>query len=210
MIVPGVRDRRTVDQLLTALFRAYREKDALQTELRETQAQMRQMQDELDALRNSNAGLQAAEISRLRKLNDILTNKLASVQLSVVPLIKENQSNSQHLATARMALQLQQQHLQELQDVNSQIVDASTVVVEASAGIIARKTCSNNLRLIDDAKQQWASDNEQPDSAKPSVKDLLPYFKDGIFPACPSGGTYSINAVDEIPTCSISGHTLPQ
>ena len=96
------------------LFRAVREKDAAQTELRETQIQMRAMQSELDALRKSDAGLQAAEISRLRKQNGIYTNKLAALQASVVPLILENQSNATHLATARTALQLQQQHLQEL------------------------------------------------------------------------------------------------
>ncbi|MES1181111.1 MAG: hypothetical protein ABUL66_04545, partial [Verrucomicrobiota bacterium] len=62
------------------LFRALREKDAAQTDLSAAQTQMWQMQKELDALKNSNAGLQAAEISRLRKQNEFYTNRLAQVQ----------------------------------------------------------------------------------------------------------------------------------
>ncbi len=73
-----------------------------------------------------------------------------------------------------------------------------------------KKTCLNNLRLIDDAKQQWATDFEKPDSAVPSEKDLSPYLKNGVLPVCPSGGIYLINAVDELPTCSIPGHALPE
>jgi hypothetical protein len=46
--------------------------------------------------------------------------------------------------------------------------------------------------------------------AIPTAQDLSPYFKDGIFPVCPSGGTYTIGAVGEQPTCSIPGHALPQ
>jgi chromosome segregation ATPase len=186
-----------------ALFRAYRDLEALRVELRLAQTQMRQMQDELDELRHSNAGLQAAEISRLRKVNAIFTNKLAALQQSILPLISENLSNAQHLATARTALRLQQDHLQELQDENAEILDTSLTV-------IAQKTCLNHLRLIDDAKQEWAADYQMPRSAVPSVKNLLPYFRDGIFPECPGGGAYSLNAVDEVPTCSIPGHALPQ
>ena len=186
-----------------ALFRAYRDLDASRVELRMAQTQMRQMQEELDALRNSNAGLQAAEISRLRKVNAIFTNKLAALQLSIMPLIVENQSNAQHLATARTALQLQQDHLQQLQDENAEIVDTSLTV-------IAQKTCLNNMRLIDDAKQEWAADYQKLPAAVPVAKNLLPYLKDGVFPECPGGGVYSINAVDEVPTCLIPGHALPQ
>jgi hypothetical protein len=192
------------------LFRAVREKDAAQTDAREMQILMRAMESDLDALKQSDAGLQAAEISRLRKLNEILTNKLAALQTSIVPLILDNQSNAQHLATARTALQLQQEHLAELQDANSQIVNASTAAIDAGAAVIAKKTCLNNLRLIDDAKQQWAADFDKPDSAVPAEKDLSPYLKGGILPVCPGGGTYRINAVDELPTCSIPGHGLAE
>jgi len=190
------------------LFRATREKDAAETDTRAAHLQMRQMQQELDALKKSDAGLQAAEISRLRKQNEILTTKLATLQASLDPLILENQANAQHLATARVALQLQQQHLQELQDINRQIVAAGTAALNSSAAIIAKKTCLSNLRLIDDAKQQWAADNNKPDRAVPTEKELRPYLKTGLLPICPSGGIYLINAVNELPTCSFPGHVL--
>jgi hypothetical protein len=56
----------------------------------------------------------------------------------------------------------------------------------------------------------WALEKNKTPDAIPTVQDLLPYFKDGILPVCPSGGTYAINAVGEAPTCSIPGHALPQ
>jgi hypothetical protein len=186
-----------------SLFRAYREKDALQADLRATQVQMHQMRDELEALRNSNVGLQAAEIVRLRKQNQLLTNQVAQWRTAMEQLNTESQSNAVHLATARAALRLQQENLQQLQTEKQGLLNASVA-------IIARKTCINNLRLIDDAKQQWAVDLGKPHDALPTVKDLLPYFKDTGFPECPDGGTYTLNAVDQVPTCSVEGHTLPQ
>jgi len=70
--------------------------------------------------------------------------------------------------------------------------------------------CINNLRQIDAAKQQWALENDRPANAVPTAADLLPYFRDGLFPACPVGGVYSLNAVGLPPTCSVPGHSLPQ
>jgi len=186
-----------------SLFRAYREKDILQTELRVAQTEMRQMQDELNGLRNSNAGLQAAEILRLRRQNQILTNQVSQWRVAWQELSSESQSNALRLATAREAIRLQQDHIEQIQTEGQQIL-------EASVTIIARKTCINNLRLIDDAKQQWATDLAKPLNAVPTVKDITPYFKGKVFPECPDGGTYSLNAVDEVPTCSVEGHTLPQ
>ena len=80
----------------------------------------------------------------------------------------------------------------------------------AGMAVINQNTCLNHLRQIDAAKQQWALEKNKADAAVPTASDLLPYFKDGTFPACPDGGTYSINAVGEPPTCSLPGHALPQ
>lgn len=186
-----------------ALFRAYREHDALSAELRNTQAALRQTATERDELKNSNAGLQASEISRLRKQNSILTNQVAQWRTALEQLNSESLSNAQHLATARTALRLQSEHLQQLQE-------ESQLILDASVSVIARKTCLNNLRLIDDAKQQWAADKHKPANALPTAKELLPYLRDNIFPECSGGGRYALNAVDEVPTCSVAGHTLPQ
>ncbi|HEY2328899.1 MAG TPA: hypothetical protein VGI63_03690 [Verrucomicrobiae bacterium] len=185
------------------LFRALRGQDAAQADSRAAQAQMWQMQKELDALKNSSAGLQAAEISKLRRQNEIYTNRLAKAQAMIDELETESAQTAQHLTTARTALQLQQDHLQQLQTENRLVTDAGITIIH-------RNACINNLRLIDGAKQQWALEKNKATDAVPAEKDLLPYLKDGIFPVCPDGGVYSINSVEAIPTCTVQGHILPQ
>jgi competence protein ComGC len=74
--------------------------------------------------------------------------------------------------------------------------------------------CINQLRMIDAAKQEWALENNQQSTNAPTQADLTrlknnQYFKNGQFPACPAGGTYTIGAVGEAPTCSIPKHQLP-
>lgn len=184
------------------LFVALRQKDAMQTDLRVTQNQMRQMQSELDELKNSNAGLQAAEILRLSRQNDILTNRLAKAQAMIDQLEAESAKVAQRLTTARTALQLQQDHLQQLQTENRLVTDASITIIH-------RNTCINNLRQIDAAKQQWALEKNKAVDDVPTVKDLLPYLKDSVFPTCPDGGAYSVNMVEAVPTCTSPGHVLP-
>jgi hypothetical protein len=70
--------------------------------------------------------------------------------------------------------------------------------------------CINNLRQIEAAKQQWALESGKKTGDVPVAQDLKPYFKNGIFPTCPAGGTYTIGAVSNAPTCSIPGHKLPE
>jgi len=72
-------------------------------------------------------------------------------------------------------------------------------------------SCINNLREIADAKDQWAMDNKEPDTAVPASTDLAPtYVK--VFPTEPMNGTYTIGAMSAPPTCSNSalGHVLPE
>ena len=71
--------------------------------------------------------------------------------------------------------------------------------------------CINNLRQIDAAKQQWALENNKKSTDVPSQSDIQPYVgrgPNGTWPACPSGGQYTIGPVGERPTCTIPGHTL--
>lgn len=185
------------------LFAALHQKEAAETSAREAQIQVSRMRKDLDELKNSNAGLQAAEILRLRKQNEILTNRLVQAQAMIDKLEGEVEQTVKQLATARTALQLQQDHLQQLQTENR-------IVTDAGITLIQRNACINNLRLIDGAKQQWALEKNQPGDAVPTARDLLPYLKDGVFPACPAGGTYYINSVEALPTCSVAGHVLPQ
>jgi hypothetical protein len=184
------------------LFRAVRQADFAKTAARQAQTAMWQMKKDLADLKSSNVGQQAAEISRLRKQNEIYTNRLAKAQALIDQLEGELAHTAQNLATARTALQLQQQHLQELQTENRLVTDAGLTIIH-------RNTCLNNLRQIDAAKQQWALEKNKIVDAVPKPEDLLPYFKDGLFPSCPDGGVYSPNSVEASPTCTVQGHVLP-
>ena len=69
--------------------------------------------------------------------------------------------------------------------------------------------CRNNLRQIEGAKQMWALKEKKEQTDTPTPEDLAAYLKNGFQSlTCPIGGTYSINAVNETPTCSIPKHTL--
>jgi prepilin-type N-terminal cleavage/methylation domain-containing protein len=62
--------------------------------------------------------------------------------------------------------------------------------------------CINNLRIIDAAKQQWALEKAQTSS--PAISDIVPYIGRGgsVMPSEPLGGTYVINVLTNVPTCS--------
>jgi prepilin-type N-terminal cleavage/methylation domain-containing protein len=85
----------------------------------------------------------------------------------------------------------------------------------------ARKNaCINNLRLIDNAIQQWALENNKNGTSSVVLNSLTVYLNrggtgqvNGNGPGavkCPSGGSYTVSSVDTKPTCSKSdlGHNL--
>ena len=76
---------------------------------------------------------------------------------------------------------------------------------------IPKDVCINNLRYIDGAKQLWALENKKPTNSVPSEKEILPYMGRNIqkFSSCPLGGKYSLNAVWQAPTCTVTNHVLP-
>ena len=80
---------------------------------------------------------------------------------------------------------------------------------EARRKAAHRKTCINNLRIIERAKEEYTCCISQgaADDYVPTIKDLKLYLakfgKEGM-PVCPDGGTYSINAMTSRPTCSKS------
>ncbi len=82
--------------------------------------------------------------------------------------------------------------------------------------------CINNLRLIDAAKQQWALEQNQGSSSRPSGSDLQPYLGSGSggeLPTCPADKSatptftisYGTHNVSTKPTCKQvpSTHVLP-
>jgi hypothetical protein len=74
----------------------------------------------------------------------------------------------------------------------------------------AERVCIGNLRQIDGAKNMWVIQHKKQKGDVPTEADLMEYMPPGqSFPVCPSGGTYVINAVGVLPTCSIPGHAIP-
>lgn len=71
------------------------------------------------------------------------------------------------------------------------------------------RTCIANLRQIEAAKEQWAMENKKGSSDVPTWANLVTdYMK--AQPSCPSGGAYTIAAIDTNPSCSTAGtHVLP-
>jgi competence protein ComGC len=72
-----------------------------------------------------------------------------------------------------------------------------------------KNACIANLRQIDAAKANWALDNKKKNDETPSASDLYgpnKYIAQDL--KCPAGGVYSINPVEEKPTCSVPGHAL--
>ncbi len=171
------------------LFSALRQKEAAQVSFQTEKQRADDLQSQLDSLKNSNAASQNAELSKLRADNQ----DLPRLRNQVTQLQSANRKLSQELKATSTFAQQQQAQLQEL-----------TAAQQADAEAGERNACINNLREIDAAKQQWALEKNKTQDAIPTAQDLLPYFKDGTFPVCPSGGTYAINAVGELPTCSDS------
>ena len=69
-------------------------------------------------------------------------------------------------------------------------------------------TCINNLRQINDVKQQWALETHKANTAVPAPDDVAPYIRGNKLPACPASGNYLLLAVSMPPACDRSGHAL--
>ena len=72
-----------------------------------------------------------------------------------------------------------------------------------------KNACIANLKQIDGAKNTWALEQKKVNADVPGDTDLFGtslYIREK--PSCPAGGTYSLLAVVEKPTCTTAGHTL--
>lgn len=180
------------------LFSANRQKSDALAQARTAKQAAEQLHADLDQLKTADAA-QALENTRLRSENQSLSKRLVQLQNDNGRLQKSNQQLTQQLDATSASAQQQQEQLQQIR-----------AAAEQTQAEDERNACINNLRQIDAAKQQWALENNKTADSVPAAQDLLPYFKDQAFPACPSGGIYTIGAVGVPPTCSIPGHVLPQ
>ena len=188
------------------LFSANRQKDAALVQLREARQVAVQLRAQLDQLKNSSVATLSVENARLRSENQGLSQKFSQLQNENRQLRRANQQLTQQLQATGAAVQPQPMQVEE-QPAST----APETSAEQPAAVAAQlNTCINNLRQIDAAKQEWALENNKTADDTPTALELLPYLRDSIFPMCPSGGTYTINAVGVPPTCSIPGHVLPQ
>ena len=79
----------------------------------------------------------------------------------------------------------------------------------------ARGTCISNLKQLDSAKEQWAMDNRAAAGAAVQMTDIAgTYIRvPATGPACPGGGTYTLNPIGTDPACNLSTapniHVLP-
>jgi septal ring factor EnvC (AmiA/AmiB activator) len=193
------------------LFLAKSQKDAAIVQLHESQQKVAQLQSDLDKLKNSSVATLSTENARLRAENQGLTQKFSQLQNENNRLRGASQQLTQQLQASHDAVQQQQEQLRQMQADNQQANTAPEPAAEQpSSAVVQLNACINNLRQIDAAKQQWALENDKPANTIPTAQDILPYLQGGIFPVCPSGGAYTINAVAAPPTCSVPGHVLPQ
>jgi len=86
-----------------------------------------------------------------------------------------------------------------------------------SSKISTKTICINNLKHIDAAVDQWATDYNIPPGTLPadSQEDAVYGYVKGGKPKCPSGGEYTIHAVGSKPQASCGreeseGHKLPE
>ncbi len=82
-----------------------------------------------------------------------------------------------------------------------------------------KSTCINNLRQIDGAIQQFATEAKKKPSDPVGETDIRPYLKGPL--VCPAGGTsfsdsYQLTTCSELPTCispgggAANGHVMLQ
>ena len=189
------------------LFKANQQRDAALVGLSEARHQADQARKDLEQFKASAAAAQGAEGDRLRRENQNLAQTLTQLKNETNRLQQANRQLTQQLSAVGETAQQQQVKLQQWEAASRQ---ARAVVQQSqSQAVIERNACITNLKLIDAAKLQWALINNKAEDAIPTAQDLLPYFKDGIFPVCPAGGIYSLNAAAEEPACSLPGHALP-
>ena len=189
------------------LFSANHQKSEAQAQLKNALQQVADLQAQISDITNSLAYASGTETARLRAENQDLPRLRKQIQA----LEAQNEKLLETLGKTSDAAKQQEQQLEAMQEQNEQAAADQQAQADAVQQVMAtqRATCIGNLRLIYVAKQAWALERNKTDTDTPTEQDLLPYIKGGVFPVCPSGGTYTIGAVGVLPTCSISGHVLP-
>lgn len=68
------------------------------------------------------------------------------------------------------------------------------------------ETCRNNLKMIESAKRRAAENLGLTTGGRLSWEQVCKAVGWKEPPKCPEGGTYTLNPIGNLPTCSISDH----
>lgn len=181
------------DQQIASLREQVQQMDAMRTQVDDLQKQASANSDQIASMQKDNA-----ELLKLRG--------------QVRQMMDEKVQFEKQLATAQSQVERSQAEVQQVQARATENAKqmAEQQILQARQNAAAINTCINNLRQIDAAKQQWALERNKSPNDIPQPQDLMPYFgPNAVFPQCPGGGRYTLNAVNAAPTCSIPGHALP-
>ncbi len=191
------------------VFQKGHEKDEQIAALQKQAAEIATLRAELQELREFQAS--PAEIERLKKENlqvFQLRNQVSQLQKDAAKLRQSQKSlSSEGISALDKSVNLSPDQIQQLIEENRQLRNEAQefqIVQEREVG----NRCINYLRQLDGATDQWALENKKNVGDAVTANDISPYLKS--FPACPSGGAYTIGPVGTSPTCSIPGHVLPQ
>jgi hypothetical protein len=183
------------DRELTSLREQMQQMDGLRSQMDDLQKQAADQKDQIASMQRDNA-----ELLKLRGQIKQITDEKAQL--------------TKQLAAAQSQAERSQAEVQQVQSRATESVKQmqEQQILQARQNSQAANICINNLRIIDGAKQQWALDKNKTANDVPQPADILPYIpnSNGVFPQCPGGGRYTLNAVNMAPTCSLPGHALPQ
>ena len=85
------------------------------------------------------------------------------------------------------------------------LMSVATVGISHAVKTAQKQTCAMNIEAIEGSKQMWMLENKKGDNDTATEDDLKPILKNGVFPTCPAGGTYTINNNATRATCSTHG-----
>ncbi len=172
-------------------------------------------QEELEQLRAENQqelAKQIEELERLRTENKEIESLRAGSQ-EVVKLradsaqLRALQKEQQKILAENQQLHSTIAQLQQVGSENSNLRNTVTQLQSAAADRNNIAACINNLKTIEGIKARWAADFQKQPTDMPLDTDL---FGPGRYllqkPVCPSGGVYTVGALQTKPTCSVPGH----
>jgi hypothetical protein len=188
---------------LAAVFVSSRAKDEELAKLRAESGQIQQLNAQL-AEAQDREKLQVSQIADLRKDNE----ELLRLRAEISQLRGEKTQLARQVQTAQSEAQRAQSQAALVTQTATARAQQLSALQNETAARAKHDACVANLRLIFNAKLQWATDQNKTADAMPTAQDLAPYLKDTAVYTCPAAGSYTMNPVGKAPACSFAGHVL--